>query len=1256
MLVKETASSRFGMNASYVEALRAQWLMDPDSVSEEWRSYFAEPDVALAASSVTAEVVDAPVSVKGSAKPSPQRKESGGSAAKGKGKSALLQAAYVAPAQNDKVEPLRGISARIAENMEFSLGVPTAMSTRVIPMKVLEENRRIINNYLTDDARPRASFTHIIAWALVRALDEVPAMNNGFTMVDDKPVKLTREAVNFGMAVDLPGRDGTRTLVVPNIKNVQQYDFRTFLDAYNDVIARARANKLGPADFEGTTMSLTNPGGIGTVSSAPRLMPGQGTIVATGSIGYPAEYEASSPDTLRALGVGKVLTMTSTYDHRVIQGAESGRYLKRVHELLVGQHDFYDECFRALSIPHHPYHLETDRADAIGRSSRTSSDVDKAMKVSQLIHAFRVRGHLLANLDPLDLAPREFPELNLDAYDLTLWDLDREFLTMGVLPEPTAPFRDILGRLRDVYCRRMGVEYMYINDIEQKAWLQNRAERDQGQLSRDEKSRILRKLTEAQGFERFLHKRYMGHKRFSVEGAESVIPMLEEALACAASHGASDLILGMAHRGRLNVLANIMGKSYEAIFAEFEDLDPGTVHGSGDVKYHLGARGNYRWKGNASDLGAIDERELRIELACNPSHLEAVNSVVMGQCRARQDLAGDRARKKVVPILIHGDAAFAGQGVVYETLQMSALQGYRVGGTVHVIINNQIGYTTGPERARTSLYASDVARAIQAPVFHVNGDDPEACVRAMRMAFEYRMQFGRDVVLDMVCYRRHGHNEGDEPSFTQPILYAAIKNHEPTRDRYAALLVRRGDFTQDEVDGVDRDVFDSLERAFGAIRDRGREAVPEQTPHAPGTFDWEEDATPDTTVSVDLLQQITERITYNPDVIEIHPRVKSMILERRRQMVFQSKSAGGPGVDFGMAENLAFGSLLLEGVPVRISGQDVGRGTFAHRHAILYDYKKGTPYVPLDYLDKNRDEGEVEWHPSRFRVYDSLLSEEAVLGFEYGYSVTHSDSLVLWEAQFGDFFNGAQIQIDQFITAGEAKWGQRSRVTMMLPHGFDGQGPEHSSARVERFLQQCAEDNMRVAICSTSAQHFHLLRRQAKQPKKPLVIFTHKSLLRAEDASSDVQELAKGNFETIIDDPEIAPEQQVRRVVFCTGKVYWDLNRERKRHWENEPESLRELAIVRVEQLYPFPHEEIKALLGRRSPAQVSWVQEEPKNMGAWDFVRPRFEAVGVDPAYIGRPGAASPATGSKKRHENEQKAIVDEVLYEKVPREDDKA
>jgi multifunctional 2-oxoglutarate metabolism enzyme len=975
-----------------------------------------------------------------------------------------------------------------------------------------------------------------------------------------------------------------------------------------------------PADFDGTTMTLTNPGGIGTIASAPRLMSGQGAILATGAIGYPAEYEAMAPETIRALGVGKVMTLTSTYDHRVIQGAESGAYLQRVHELLNGEHGFYDELFRSIGIPHHPYRLKRDRAVQGGLLGGGFSDTEKAMRVSQLIHAFRVRGHILAHIDPLDLKPREHEDMSLDTYGLTIWDLDREFLTLGVLEKPIAPLRDILERLRDTYCRRVGVEYMHIADPEQRRWVQRRVERRPDALSIEDKQQILEMLCEAQRFERFLHKRYIGQKRFSVEGGESVIAMLTEGLDAVANAGASHVMIGMAHRGRLNVLANVLRKPLEAIFAEFEDLDPTTVQGSGDVKYHLGAKGEHK----------AGEKTVAIELACNPSHLEAVDPVVLGQARAKQDLLGDRDRKRVVPFLLHGDAAFAGQGIVYEVLQMSNLKGYRVGGAIHIVINNQIGYTTGPESARTSMYCSDVARAIQAPIFRVNGDDPEACIRVIRMAVEYRMAFARDVVVDMVCYRRWGHNEGDEPSFTQPILYRAIEKHEPVTDHYAALLVRRKDLTPDQVDAIEGAVEARLEYAFGAIKERGRDAIPKmaQTGRMPALLD---DDALETGVDEATLKRIAERITSEPDAIELHPRVKSQILDKRRAMVLEGK----PGVDFGTAENLAFGSLLLEGVPVRMSGQDVGRGTFAHRHAVLLDTHTGARYIPLNHLEKSRDEGEEQWKPVRFRIYDSLLSEEAVVGFEYGYSVTHKESLVVWEAQFGDFVNGAQVQVDQFIAAGESKWGQTSGLVLMLPHGYDGQGPEHSSARLERFLQLVAEDNLRVAVASSPAQHFHALRRQAKLPKKPLVMFTHKSLLRAEDAASSVGELASGRFETVLADP-LSPAKP-RRVVLCSGKLFWDLHRARKGGLGAG------VAIVRVEQLAPFPGARLAELLV--DAPEVVWAQEEPKNMGAWSYVAERFLEAARPIRYVGRPASASPASGSHKRHAAEQKALVEEAL-----------
>jgi multifunctional 2-oxoglutarate metabolism enzyme len=1231
-----STTSDFGLNATYVEALKAQWKQDPQSVSEEWRVYFSQN------SSIT---LSGPAAVPAGQSPQTGADKKGSSGRDDDRKVKNQFAELVGP--DDVLEPIRGIASKIAENMEASLAVPTATSTRTVPVKVLEENRRIINRHLLDAAYSKSSFTHIVAWALVRAIQEVPSMNNGYVANDGQPTKIRRAGVHLGLAIDVPGRDGTRSLVVPNLKNAEKLNFREFCDGYNDLVRRARKGKLGLDDFLGTTVSLTNPGGLGTAASHPRLMAGQGTIIAMGSIGYPAEYEATAPEIMSSLGIGKVMALTSTYDHRVIQGAESGAFLKYVHELLNGEHSFYESIFLDLGIPHHPHRLLTDRRIGTRTLGDAYSDTERAMKVGQLIHAFRVRGYLLANVDPLDLNPRDHPELNIEEYGLTIWDLDRPFLTLGVLPTETAPFREILESLRDAYCRQMGVEYMYMNDPQERGWIQKRVELQRDTFETREKRSILQKLYQAQLFERFLHKRYMGHKRFSVEGAETLIPMLDQGLASAASHGVTDMIIGMPHRGRLNVLANIMGKSYEAIFAEFEDVDAKTSQGSGDVKYHLGARGIYRWQGKTNDFGVFEERDVRVELACNPSHLEAVNPVVLGQARARQDLVGDRERTKVVPVILHGDAAFSCQGVVYECLQMSALQGFRVGGAIHIIVNNQIGYTTGPEKARSSTNASDIARAIAAPVFRVNGDDPESCVRAMRMAFDYRMRFKKDVVIDMVCYRRYGHNEGDEPSFTQPILYKAIGSHEPVREQYSSLLLRRKDLSEENVSNIENETFRALEKAFGAIQEQGSDAVPESGPHRPGKYDGDAEKDPITAVDMDTLIRIGQKITYDPETIEIHPRVRKHILDKRKRSFLNPEDPARLDVDFGLAEILAYGSLLLEGVPVRMSGQDCGRGTFAHRHAVMHDINDGKPYIPLNYLDKTRDEGEEEWHPSRFRIYDSPLSEEAVLGFEYGYSVAHPDALVLWEAQFGDFFNGAQIQVDQFLTSGEAKWAQKSRVTMLLPHGYDGQGPEHSSARVERFLQQCAEENMRVAICSNTAQMFHLVRRQAKQAKKPLILFTHKSLLRSEAAASPLEDFATGTFQPILVD-SVENDETVDRLVFCCGKIYWDLKLEQEKRRAENPEIGKNICFVRVEQLYPFPQSAVQKLLQRFPAARRMWVQEEPRNMGAFDFMYLVFHRMREELGFVGRPESASPATGSARRHKAQQMAICNAIFGKK--------
>ena len=1208
-------NDQFGLNQTYVAILRAQWEGDPHSVPEEWRSFFSGNPVK----------VDYP-----KLRPVDEVRHQSLPPAK-----AEVRDDNTGLSDNAITRvPLVGVAKKIAQNMTESLEVPTATSVRNIPVKVLEENRAIINTYLLGGAWPKCSFTHLIAFALVRAAKMNIGMNAAYENIGKKESKVLRSAINLGLAIDLPGRDGSRSLVVPNIKNAQDLDFKSFFEAYNDLVKRARKGKLTAEDYATTTITLTNTGGMGTAFSSPRLMNGQSAIIATGRIGFPAEFEACAPEILSTLGVGKVMTVTSTYDHRVIQGAESGQFLANMHQLLAGEQGFYEEVFGAIGIPHHPYKMTRDRALLPGQETQETK-TERAMKVARLIHAYRVHGHAISDVDPLNIQPRQHPELELDAYGLTLWDLDRAFHTLGVLPEKMAPLRQILARLRETYCRQMGVEYMFLSDQQEREWVQKRVELHPVQFSKEEKKDALRCVLESEGFEHFLHKRYVGHKRFSLEGAESTIATLHELLDSAGSHGATDVLLGMAHRGRLNVLANVVGKPHAAIFAEFDDIDPKSFQGTGDVKYHLGAKGIHHWTGeNAS--GEVDEQDIRIELACNPSHLESVDSVLEGQVRARQDLAGDREREKIIPILLHGDAAFSGQGIVYETLQMSGLRGYRTGGTIHLVINNQIGYTTSPEKGRTSKNCTDLARAVGIPVFRVNGDNPEACLAAARMAFDYRAKFKKDVVIDLVCYRRHGHNEGDEPSFTQPILYKAIRQHPSVARRYGDLLLRRGDISLEELQSLVDAHFRKLDEALSAVRERGHEAYEDGHQLFDGGL-ASLDVSPDTRVSKEIIERIATKVTYDPQAIEIHPRVQKMILEKRLDMVMK----GSPKIDIGMAEILAYGSLLQEGIPVRFSGQDCGRGTFAHRHAVLYDMNNGQEYIPLNHLNKTLDEGEEIWAPSRFRIYDSPLSEEAVLGFEYGYSVSHPTSLVIWEAQFGDFFNGAQVQVDQFIASSEAKWGQKSRVVMMLPHGYDGQGPEHSSGRLERFLQLCAEDNMRVAICSTAAQAFHILRRQAKSPKKPLILMTHKSLLRAEDAGATVDELVDGKFQSVIPDDRKGMRAKVKRIVFLSGKLYWDINRIR----EADPKQFAHVKVVRVEELYPFPLEAVQEIIARDPEAELCWAQEEPRNMGAFIFVDRLMRDEGKSFRYIGRKAAASPATGSPKVHKREQKAIIDAVL-----------
>lgn len=1130
----------------------------------------------------------------------------------------------------DVVTTLKGMSKTLATNMDASLSVPTATSVRTIPAKLMIDNRIVINNHLKRARGGKVSFTHLIAWAMVQVLKDFPSQNVYYDEPDGKPSVVNPAHINLGIAIDLPKPDGTRSLLVPGIKRADTMTFGEFLAAYEDVVARARANKLTAADFQGTTISLTNPGGIGTEHSVPRLMRGQGCIVGAGALEYPAAFQGSSPKTLAELGIGKTITLTSTYDHRVIQGAGSGEFLKRIHELLIGENGFYEGIFAALRIPYDPIHWAEDIN--VDKSSR----IDKTARVQELINAFRVRGHLMADVDPLEYQQRSHPDLEIASHGLTFWDLDREFVVGGFAGKRTALLREVLGVLRDSYCRTVGVEYMHIQDPEQRTWFQERLEQPYQKPTKDEQLRIMGKLNEAEAFETFLQTKYVGQKRFSLEGGESTIALLDEILQGAAEGGLAEVAIGMAHRGRLNVLTNIAGKTYGQIFREFEGTqDPKTVQGSGDVKYHLGTEGTFT---------AMSGKQVPVYLAANPSHLEAVNGVLEGIVRAKQD-RGPAGEYNVLPILVHGDASMSGQGVVVETLQMSQLRAYKTGGTVHVVINNQVGFTTPPSEAHTSVYSTDVAKTIQAPIFHVNGDDPEAVVRVAEHAFAYRQQFKRDVVIDLVCYRRRGHNEGDDPSMTQPLMYNLIEAKRSVRTLYTEALVGRGDISADEYEAAHRDFQERLERAFAETHAAQTDALPvvEQDEDDRGDETAVEgldkpdvqqsDATAasgepaSTAIDAGVVALIGDAHANAPDGFTVHSKLQQL-LKKRYEM-----SRDG-GVDWGFGELLALGSLLLEGTPVRLAGQDARRGTFVSRHAVFHDRENGQEWLPLANLAENQ---------ARFWIYDSLLSEYAALAFEYGYSVERPDALVLWEAQFGDFANGAQTVIDEFISSAEQKWGQRSSVVLLLPHGYEGQGPDHSSARIERYLQLAAEDNMTIARPSTPASYAHLLRRQAyARPRRPLIVFTPKSMLRLKGATSEVQDFITGRFEPVLDDARVQDPTAVKRVLLHAGKLHYDLLGELDKRDDRAS-----FALVRLEQYYPMPVAELNAVLDRYPGAEVVWVQEEPENQGAWPFINQEYvkHLRGRTIRVVSRPAAASPAAGSTKVSAAQQVALLAEAL-----------
>ncbi len=1107
------------------------------------------------------------------------------------------------------LEPIRGVAARVVQSMEASLTVPTATSVRAIPAKLMIDNRIVINNHLKRTRGGKVSFTHIIAYAMIKAIRAMPEMNAFYGELDGKPALGKPEHINLGIAIDLAKPDGTRQLLVPSIKGCEELDFGQFWVAYEAIVKKARGGTLTVEDYAGTTVSLTNPGTIGTVHSVPRLVQGQGLIMGVGALDYPAEFQGASEETLARMAVSKVLTLTSTYDHRVIQGAQSGDYLRRIHEFLLGAEGFYDEIFTALRIPYEPIRWAVDFAVT------KDEEIDKTARVQQLIHAYRTWGHLMADIDPLVYVQRTHPDLDVVTHGLTLWDLDREFATGGFGGKKFLPLRKILGILRDSYCRSVGVEYMHISIPEERRWMQEHMEVGVYLTAREEQLRILRKLNSAEAFESFLQTKFVGQKRFSLEGGESVIPITDAIVSAAAERGLDEVCIGMPHRGRLNMLANIAGKSVGQIFQEFQGhYAENQVHGSGDVKYHLGTEGVF-----TAESGA----KTKIYLAANPSHLEAVNPVLEGIVRAKQDRLNTKGTYTVLPILLHGDASFAGQGVNAETMQLAGLPGYRTGGTIHIVVNNQVGFTTSPGSSRTARYCTDIAKMIEAPIFHVNGDDPEACVRVAHLAFEYRQAFNKDVVIDMVCYRRRGHNEGDEPSFTQPLMYKLIDEKRTTRTLYTEALVGRGDITPEEAEEIARDYQKQLEEVFASVANYQEEHDPNFVPPiVPNAEDVP------TFISEQLIREIAATQIAVPDGFHVHPKLLPQLQKR-------AESINDGTIDWSTGEMLAFGSLLKEGRPIRLAGQDSRRGTFSNRHAVIIDKENGSEWTPLRSLISDANQ---------FFVIDSLLSEYAAMGFEYGYSVVREEALVLWEGQFGDFANGAQTIIDEFVSSALQKWGERSSLVLLLPHGYEGQGPDHSSARIERFLALCAEKNMTVAQPSTPASYFHLLRFHVANPKRrPMVVFTPKSMLRLKAAASSISDFTSGTFLPVIGDPAVS---NASRVIFCSGKIYHDLIAERTRLNDSST------AIVRVERLYPFPVTQMEVEAKKYPNANLLWVQDEPANQGAWPHVAlSTTEAIGgtaVDGRVlrrISRRASASPATGNHHLHEDEAKALLVEAF-----------
>lgn len=1187
------------LNSAYEAELYLKYLQNPNSVSREWQNYFSKK---YGVQPVAFEPeVEKYVEQTNGFKDLPP-----------------LNLDEIKSSDQDELVQISSVQEKISDNMELSLSVPTATSVRTIPVKVLDENRRIINKYLEKFKLNKITFTHLITWAIIRALKKYPQLNDAFIRKDGKSYRLRRKSINLGFAVDLVRKDGSRMLMVPNIKGAEKLLFDEFVRKYDDLIARTRTGKVTIDELQNTTISITNPGMIGTTMSNPRLMRGQSLIIAVGAIDYPTEFKAVKPEVLTTLAISKVVTITNTYDHRIIQGAESAEFLSYIQDLLLGGEQFYDSIFATLRIPFEPVRWEIDTTP-VNKFGRVDEDeiIEKSAHVELMINAYRVRGHLLASTNPLGYASFYYPELDPAYYGFTIWDLDRIFHAEDLWERNNLPLREIIERLRDTYCGSIGYEFMHIQDPEKKDWVKRRLEL-QGfpEFTNEEKVRFLRKLIEAEEFENFLHTKYIGHKRFSLEGSESAIVLIDKIFQLSANVGLLGIVVGMAHRGRLNLIANEVGKPVEDILKEFEgDVDPNSFWGSGDVKYHLGAEGVYR---------SPEGREIPVILSPNPSHLEFVNPVVEGIARALINNFNDRTHTQVLPILVHGDSAFAGEGVVAETLNLSQLHGYRTGGTIHIIINNQLGFTTPATEARSSYYATDIAKGIQVPILHVNGNDPEAVAKAAIFAFEYRQTFHTDVVIDLLCYRKYGHNEADEPTYTQPLLYKKIRSLPPISDIYKEKLIRQGIIREETAIGFARQYQENLQNAFVRLKSNKEYKPTQEIIVEVNPFEKYQTAVP-----FETIQKVGKALTTIPEGFHLNPKLQNL-WNRRRKLLESPKAE----IDWAFAESLAFGSILLDGYNIRFSGQDSRRGTFSQRHSVLVDFETEEEYIPLNHISENQ---------GKLRIFDSPLSETAILGFEYGYSLVANRSLVFWEAQFGDFANVAQPIFDQFIASGEKKWGKTTNLCVLLPHSYDGQGPEHSSARLERFLQLCAENNMIVANLTTPANYFHILRRQMFL-RKPLILMTPKSMLRHPLAVSPISELTNGEFHEIFDDNFVEPNS-VEKVIMLSGKVYWDL----LSYIINKKIDRSKIAILRIEQLYPLNKEKLQTLLGKYSKAKkFVWFQEEPQNMGAWSFIFQEFLDLLPENQslhYVGRPKSASPATGSFSLHNREQIEIIETVL-----------